>query len=258
MSEGAGGGRVLGDAALQSTTLEEVASAVRYHRWLTDLARPHLGDHPLEIGSGLGDYAQTWLDSGVPRITVSDLEPSRLAGLRARYADDPRVDVRELDVIDDAVPEDLEPCSALVAFNVLEHVPDDVGALRGAQRFLRPGAAVVLFVPAFPFAMSEFDLAVGHVRRYTVPTLTRSLVAAGLDPVEVRYVNMPGLAAWTVGMKWLRMTPGEGPLLRVWDGLVVPVARAVEERVRAPFGQSVLAVARVPGGAASSSGRTDS
>lgn len=240
--------RVLGDAALQSTTLEEIASAVQYHRWLTDLAAPYLGDHPLEIGSGLGDYAQTWLDAGLPSITVSDLEPTRLAGLRARFADDPRVDVRELDVISDPVPPDLAPHSAFVAFNVLEHIPDDVGALRGAQRFLQPGAHVVLFVPAFPFAMSDFDRAVGHVRRYTVSSLTRTVVASGLDPVDVRYVNMPGLAAWTVGMRLLKMTPGEGPLLRVWDGGVVPVARALERRVRPPFGQSALAVARVPGG----------
>lgn len=240
--------RVLGDAALQSTTLEEVASAVRYHRWLTDLARPHLGDHPLEIGSGLGDYAQTWLDDGVPSITVSDLEPVRLAGLRARFADDPRVDVRELDVVHDPVPHDLPPHSALVAFNVLEHIPDDVGALRGGRRFLRPGAAVVLFVPAFPFAMSDFDRAVGHVRRYTRSSLTRTVVAAGLDPIDIRYVNMPGLAAWTIGMTLLRMTPGEGPLLTVWDNAVVPVARAVEQRIRAPFGQSLLAITRAPGG----------
>jgi len=106
---------------------------------------------------------------------------------------------------------------------------------------------VVLFVPAFPFAMSDFDRAVGHVRRYTVSSLTRTVVASGLDPVDVRYVNMPGLAAWTVGMRLLRMTPGDGPLLRVWDGGVVPVARALERRIRAPFGQSVFAVARVPG-----------
>lgn len=236
--------RVLGDAALQSTTLEEVASAVRYHRWLTALAAPHLGDHPLEIGSGLGDYAQTWLDQGLPSITVSDLEHARLAGLRRRFADDPRVDVRELDVAHDPVPDDLAPHSALVAFNVLEHIPDDVAALRGARRFLHPGARVVLFVPAFPFAMSDFDRAVGHVRRYTVSSLTRTMVAAGLDPVNVRYVNMPGLAAWTLGMRLLRMTPGDGPLLRVWDTVVVPVAEAVEARVRAPFGQSVLGVAR--------------
>jgi hypothetical protein len=36
-------------------------------------------------------------------------------------------------------------------------------------------------------------------------------------------------------------------LVRTYDRFVVPVTRAVERRLRPPFGQSVLAVARVPG-----------
>ena len=63
----------LGDSALQSHTLESVSSAVRYHAWLTSLALPFLGDDPLELGSGLGDYAQTWLDQGVARVTATEV-----------------------------------------------------------------------------------------------------------------------------------------------------------------------------------------
>jgi len=70
---------VSGDSKLQSCTLESLTTAVRYHSWLTNLVRPYLGEHPLEIGSGLGDYAQTWIDSGTPQITVSDRDPSRFA-----------------------------------------------------------------------------------------------------------------------------------------------------------------------------------
>jgi hypothetical protein len=73
---------VSGDSKLQSCTLESLTTAVRYHSWLTNLVRPYLGEHPLEIGSGLGDYAQTWIDSGTPQITVSDRDPSRFALLQ--------------------------------------------------------------------------------------------------------------------------------------------------------------------------------
>jgi SAM-dependent methyltransferase len=232
----------LGDSALQSQTLESVASAVQYHRWLTDLARPHLGDHPLELGSGLGDYAQTWLDAGVPQFTVTEVDPDRLGILRERFSDDSRVHVRLIDV-HHAGPADH---SAFVAFNVLEHIPDHVGALRAAHQLLRPGGKVVMFVPAFEFAMSGFDREVGHVRRYTKRSMRTAMESAGLVVDEVRYVNMPGLLAWFVGMRLLRMTPGDGPLLSVWDRVVVPLARRLERFVPAPFGQSVFAVAHVP------------
>ena len=238
----AGPPRPLGDSRLQSRTLESVASAANYHAWLTDLARPHLGDHPLELGSGLGDYARIWLDGGLPEITVTEADPDRLGMLRARFAGDHRVHVQGIDV--------LRPTpaahSAFVAFNVLEHIPDHVGALEAAHVLLRPGGRVVMFVPALEMAMSRFDREVGHVRRYTKKGLQDAMTAAGLVVDEIRYVDIPGLLAWFVGMRLFRMTPGEGPLLSAWDKAVVPVTRRLESRVRAPFGKSVFAVAHVP------------
>ena len=133
-----------------------------------------------------------------------------------------------------------------MAFNVLEHIPDHVQALRAAHRLVRPGGRVIMLVPAFEFAMSRFDRTVGHVRRYTKRSLAQAFRDAGLEPELVHYVNAPGLPAWFVGMRLLGMTPGEGPVLRVWDSVVVPAARAVESRVRPPFGQSVFAVGIVP------------
>ncbi len=232
----------LGDSVLQSQTLESVAGAVNYHDWLTSLAVPYLGGHPVELGSGLGDYAQRWLADGVPELTVTEVDPSRLGVLRERFAEEPRVQVQALDIFHPPTAE----YSALVAFNVLEHIADDVSALHAAHRMVRPGGAVVMLVPAFQFAMSKFDRAVGHVRRYTSETITGAMQDAGLTVEHVRYVNIPGLAAWFVGMRLLRVTPGDGPLLTIWDRQVIPRTRRFEERHRAPFGQSVFAVARVP------------
>jgi hypothetical protein len=234
---------VLGDSPLQSRVLEDVRAAVRYHRWLTGLALPALGAHPVELGSGLGDYAQTWLDAGVPRITVSERDPERLAHLRRRFGSSERVEVSDFDVYDPPTGRH----TSFVAFNVLEHLADDVGALRAAHRLVIPGGAVVMFVPAFQFAMSRFDRAVGHVRRYTKQSLRTAFWEAGLSVERLHYVNAPGLLAWVVGMRLLRLTPGEGPvLLRLWDGTVIPAAAAVESRWSPPFGQSVFAVGRVP------------
>jgi SAM-dependent methyltransferase len=233
---------VLGDTELQSFTLESLASAVNYHRWLTDLAEPYLGDSPVELGSGLGDYAATWAARPGRRVTVTDADPSRDAHLRRRFAGDPRVEVGALDI---TAPQQADH-SCLVAMNVLEHIEDHVTALRAAHTVLRPGGFVVMFVPAFELAMSRFDREVGHVRRYTVRSLRDAYRQAGLEVGRIHYVNAPGLLAWVGGMRLLRMTPQDGPTVRLWDRLVVPVARAVESRVRPPFGQSVFAVGRVP------------
>lgn len=234
---------VSGDSKLQSCTLESLTTAVRYHSWLTTLVRPYLGENPLEIGSGLGDYAQTWIDTGTPQITVSDRDPSRFALLQRRFEGSDRIHVQDVNVF---APHPAD-YSALVAMNVLEHIEQDVEALRSANTLLRPGGAVVMFVPAFELAMSDFDRKVGHYRRYTVASLRTAYEQAGLDVERIHYVNAPGLLAWFVGMRLMKMTPQDGPTVRLWDRAVVPVARAVEDRVHPPFGQSVLAVGRTRG-----------
>jgi SAM-dependent methyltransferase len=230
---------VLGDVALQDQTLEDVASAVNYRNWLVSLALPYLGEHAIEIGAGQGHYVEDWADAGV-RITASEAEPGRLEFLRKRFAGNELVDVAEYR----APAEVGGSYSAAVAYNVLEHIPDDVAALRGFAKLLRPGGAVVLIVPAFEFAMGRFDRAVGHQRRYRVGTLRAALEQAGLRVERIHYVNSLGLLAWFVGMRLLRMTPGEGPILTVWDRGVIPVLHRFERRRKPPFGQSVFAVAR--------------
>lgn len=235
------------EPGLQRRTLESLAEARNYNRWLADLAFPHLGTDVLEIGSGLGYFAQAWLDAGIPRITVSELDGVGADALRSTFANDSRVDVREIDLTDP--PADVRRFSAVVALNVLEHIEDDVGALAAASRLVQSDGRVVVFVPAHPWAMSAFDRSIGHWRRYTKQTLASVFIEAGLSLDEIHHINAPGLLAWVVGMKFLRRTPTDAAMLRTYDRFVVPLTRRVEQRWTPPFGQSLFAVGRVPASA---------
>jgi SAM-dependent methyltransferase len=231
--------QVLGDTELQSLVLEDLSDAVNYQRWLADLCRPHLGPTPLEVGSGLGYYGALWLDD-VEHFTATEGDSQRLLALEARFADEPKVTVREL-----LLPsEEAGTHSAVVALNVWEHIDDHVGALRSAARLLGPGGKVVLVVPAFEFAMSRFDREIGHVRRYTKGSMRQAIEDAGLRVEELRYVNPVGLISWFVMCRLLRQRPRNGALLRAFDRMVIPVLRRAEQGRRPRFGQSVFVVAR--------------
>jgi SAM-dependent methyltransferase len=229
---------ISGDTVLQSAVLEDLTDAVNYQRWLADLVRPHLGDDPLEIGSGLGDYAALWLPD-VRHFTATEGDAQRLLALKSRFGDDPRVAVRELLLPSDESAEH----SSVVALNVWEHIDDHVGALVSARRLLRPGGKIVLIVPAFEAAMSRFDRQIGHVRRYTTASMAQALTGAGLEIEELRYVNPVGLMSWFVICKLLRQRPKNGLALRLYDRAIVPLLRKAERGRKPPFGQSVFAVA---------------
>ncbi|MBX7119327.1 MAG: class I SAM-dependent methyltransferase [Gemmatimonadaceae bacterium] len=63
----------------------------------------------------------------------------------------------------------------LMAFEVLEHIEDDVGVLTAWMRYLRPGGRVLLSVPAHAHRWTATDTFAGHVRRYD----RRDFVALG-------------------------------------------------------------------------------
>jgi SAM-dependent methyltransferase len=231
---------VSGDTALQDEVLEELTVANNYRRWLTGLASPWLGDTPIEIGSGRGDHAAEWRSLG-HRVTASEADPGRLEALRQRFAADPGVRVRALQA---PINEDGDH-SAAVALNVLEHVPDDVAALRSFARLVRPGGHVVVLVPAFPLLMSRFDRLIGHHRRYRRAGLRTATLAAGLRPVHLCYVNLPGFFGWLLLVRLLRGAPSDTLVLRLFDR-VVPFLARFEARWPPPLGQSLLCVARVP------------
>lgn len=229
---------VLGDTALQTAILEDLGSAVRYRDWLIALVAPHLSSPCLEVGSGLGLYAEDLAARGLA-VTATEADPARLAVLRRRFDSHPLVAVEEL-----AVPiEHTADYASIVSFNVLEHIDDDAGALRALAGLCRPGARVVAVVPAFPIGMSDFDRAIGHVRRYRKATLRLAAQQAGLRVVQLRHINAVGLLAWILTVRLLRRAPRDGVMLRVYDRRVVPVLRWLDSRVEPPFGQSLLLVA---------------
>ncbi len=230
-----------GDQRVQAEVLEGLATAVNHRRWFVELALPYLGDHPIEIGSGLGDYALEWAPK-FKTFTATEADPDRLVLLKERMADHPTVDVRQMLLPNEETGE----YTGAVSYNVLEHIEDHVGALRSIANLVQPGGAIVIIVPAFMFAMSAVDYATGHVRRYTKKTMRAAMTDAGLEIERINYANALGLIGYYMATSVFKLMPKEGPMVKVYDKFVLPVTKGAEKVVRPPFGQSVFAVARVP------------
>jgi SAM-dependent methyltransferase len=206
--------------------LEVMTDAVRYRRYLVELLRPHLGRAILEVGSGLGDLA-------------ADLRGYDRLGGR------PEVEVRRLDLRGGAPSLAVD---TVLAVNVLEHLVDDIGALRRMSDAAKRGGNVVLFVPGYPSLYGPHDRAAGHVRRYVPGTLRAAVVGAGLQVEVLRPVNFIGGIAWWIAVRVGGCSSPNRSLVRLYDRIVVPIVRVLEARWRPPFGQSLLCVARVPDG----------
>jgi SAM-dependent methyltransferase len=230
------------DATLAST-LDSLDEAENYRNWIVDLARPHLASPILEVGAGHGTFTESFAAIG----DVTAVEPGGHAAvvLAERYERDERVTALAGVVAD--VP--VEPrFGSAVMINVLEHIADDHGVLVEIRERLEPGACLAIWVPAFEFLYSPFDAKLGHERRYRKQQLVDDVRRAGYDVVDARYVNMPGWFSWLILVRLLRQEPTSATTVKIFDRWIVPVVRWIEGRVRMPFGQSVLVIARKPVG----------
>jgi SAM-dependent methyltransferase len=76
-----------------------------------------------------------------------------------------------------------------VTLDVIEHLADDLGALRELRRVVAPGGALLVTVPAYPWLWSGHDVINHHHRRYTRRTLQRVAERAGWQQTRTTYFN---------------------------------------------------------------------
>ena len=211
------------------------------------------GYRVLEVGCGSGNTLRV-LEAVCRRGFVVGLDSEREGLATARQ----RVSCGVIAADLRALPFDPSIAFDVVAmFDVLEHIPDDGAALAATRSRMRPGATLLITVPAAPELWGPFDEAAHHCRRYTIGTLSAVLQSCGFD---VRYLS-PFMAS-LYPLAWLKRRLlrsrrlGTASTDAVLDDLrVVPVVNAclawllaaeagpIAARRRLPFGTSLLAIA---------------
>jgi SAM-dependent methyltransferase len=138
----------------------------------------------LEIGCGQGAFGSRIAD----RVEYLGVEPDEISCKVARSRIEPRGTV--INGSHEAVPEGAT-FDAVCAFEVLEHIDDDKGALAAWVPFLRPGGHLILSVPAFQDRFGSMDIRSGHFRRYSPDELRDLLTEAGLVVEEITVYAWP-------------------------------------------------------------------
>ena len=201
----------------------------------------------LDIGCGDGLFFDRLL--AIPGVSlVEGIEPAE-ALVSPRGAHRARITVAPFDA--SFAPH--RNYSAILMLDVLEHLPDPVGALQHALSLLEPGGVILVTVPAFMALWTRHDQLNHHYTRYDERSFRALAAEAGMRIDEVRYffrwtaaakVATRVIEAFVSGEPKFPEVPPEA-VNRALYGL-----SRLEERVmgglKVPFGSSLLAVGGRP------------
>ena len=224
--------------------LEIMQEARRYAGHVFDLFRRHVGRRVLEVGCGISTMSRRLIEVAE---TVVAIEPNPACAAIARRAlgDHPRFELRVCHLEEcDRTELASHRFDTVFCVNVLEHIEDDVAALRTFRDVVVPGGRVLIFVPAVQAVYGPLDAALGHHRRYSKRSLAQAFRDAGLGLVTLRYTNPIGLLGWMFGSYVTRSTQHSSAQIRLFETLVAPWALPLERAIAPPIGLSLVAVGK--------------
>jgi glycosyltransferase involved in cell wall biosynthesis len=185
-----------------SQILGRLNRAPRFTRWMADVIRPYVGDRVLEIGAGTGNLTLQL----IPRrlYWASDINPHYLTYLENMLPSHPYLRVGYTDgQVHDSYPME-EKFDTVICLNVVEHLPDDFGALRNIRDALEDDGRAIILVPCGPALYGTLDEVLGHHRRYTRAQLTELTARAGFHMETLLSFNRVGVPAWWLNARVLR------------------------------------------------------
>ena len=178
------------DALWRSTTL---ITPERFNTWAVVAPLAERSAARLEIGAGMRPRfpleGTVFIDGSQPAV-----RSLRGAAALATVGEIARLPFRDASF------------SLVGAFDIIEHVEDDVSVFREIGRVLAPDGTLLCSVPLHAAAWSGFDEVVGHCRRYDPDAFAARLGEQGLVVVESAVYGMQPKKGWLLdfGTWWLK------------------------------------------------------
>lgn len=195
---------------------------------------------------------QILMDFGAGTGTISELirihaKPQKLICLEIDEENRKALEEKKFDVIGDIEQCADESVDVVFSSDVLEHIEDDVAALKNIYRKLKPGGYASFWVPACTFLWTAMDDRVGHYRRYSRKQMIAVFEAAGFTVERCAYQDCAGVPVKIlfklVGNKEARATEKN---LQFYDSVIVPLSSLFDLLFSRIIGKNLIMHAHKP------------
>ncbi len=214
-----------------------------YFRWQAESFGPYGDGLVVDHGAGTGALTHAMVEAGARKLVAIEPDDQLFRVLSARFAGSPVVETFHGTLTDWRTSPSFQAPAVIGSSNVLEHIKDDRACLREMYEALVPGGRLGLYLPARQELYGSLDDAVGHYRRYGRTELRTKVQEAGFRLLVCQYRNAAGILPWLWTGRIARKSSIGGGSVRLYDQVIFPVTRWVEDRVPLPYGLNLLLIA---------------
>jgi 2-polyprenyl-3-methyl-5-hydroxy-6-metoxy-1,4-benzoquinol methylase len=228
-------------------TLNTIALANHFNKWMYHSIKPYCKGNILEIGSGLGNISEFFLKDNA-NILLSDIRAVYCDWLQSKFINfNTLLGIETMDLVDEDFDNKFSKYfnsfDTVFALNVVEHIFNDQAAIANSYKLLKPGGHLIILVPAYQWLFNNFDQELEHYRRYTRKRLKSLFISSDFSILHSQYFNAAGIAGWLVSGKMQHHKIIPTGQIRLFNRLVA-IFKLIDKLVLNSFGLSVITVGK--------------
>jgi len=216
--------------------LECFDEAKNWRKYQFENVLKYINSSVLEVGPGTGNNVQYYRDKA-SEITLLEINKDTADSLKSKFKGDKKITVQNSDINSQERKFD-----TILYMDVLEHIEDDEKEINRALEQLKPGGNIIFFIPAYQFLYSDFDKAIGHVKRYTKHFFLTFKRDKKISITELKYFDSIGFFMALLNKLFNKdkiETIGLG--IKIWNKLIF-LSKIMDLIFFNKFGKSLLCI----------------
>lgn len=223
--------------------LDNIVSLNQYTKWFFSHIERYIGDYVWEVGSGIGTYSKFLLNKN--QIILSDIVDEYLERLRDNFRKYNNVKVLKIDLLNDSHYQLIRQyrIDTILCINVLEHVRNDLKAIKFMYRVLQKDGIFIFVGPNHKFLYNSLDKYTNHYRRYSVRQIKNFFNKLGFAIDKIFSFNALGVLSWFWYGSVLKRKVIPLESLR-YSNRVIPLVKIIDLVNPFKFGLNIVVIAR--------------
>jgi hypothetical protein len=205
--------------------LEIFKNAIKWRNYWSNFINSEIKGNVLEVGSGMGTITN--------ELSASDFKS--WVSIEPDYSlltmTNPESSIKRKEYFD-----------TILYIDVLEHIKNDKAEIHAISSSLKIGGSIIVLSPAFNFLFNDFDLSVGHYRRYNKKSLL-NLLPEGFTVKKIKYLDTLGFVLGLLNKLFLKKSTPSNFQIKFWDTFLIPISKYVDLLTFNYVGKSIILVA---------------